>query len=228
MLNILFLLFFSLDLKSQEFRNPEFEAFSEQLLKEELHTKTRKEHLPITYKAANEILFSKLDNHGGIVCSVYSSQTCLVTNSVPSPKIMNIEHTWPQSEGANGEAKSDLHHLFPVESSINSIRSSLPFCNVKVIKWEKNQSKRGYSQFNEHCFEPPAEHMGNVARALFYFSIRYKNQIDSNQEFFLRSWHKVDPIDQNEIDRNQAIKKFQNNANPFIDDPSLVDKISDF
>lgn len=228
MLKFLFLLFFSHDLISQEASNSESKILSELLLKEELHIKTRKEHLPITYKAANEILFSKLDNHNGIVCSVYSSQTCMVTNTVPSPKIMNIEHTWPQSEGANGEAKSDLHHLFPVESSINSIRSSLPFCIVKVIKWEKNQSKRGYSQFNEHCFEPPAEHLGNVARALFYFSIRYKNLIDSNQESFLRAWHKADPIDQNEIDRNHAIKKFQNNTNPFIDDPGLVDKISDF
>jgi endonuclease I len=85
---------------------------------------------------------------------------------------MNVEHTWPQSEGANGFAKSDLHHLFAASSTTNSIRSSLPFCNVVEIKWEADQSKRGLNSFGEHCFEPPAKHKGNVARALFYFAIK--------------------------------------------------------
>lgn len=197
-------------------------------LKASLYEKVKSSHKPITYKQANDILFTKLDNHNGLVCSVYSPKTCLATDSVPSSKIMNVEHTWPQSEGANGDAKSDLHHIYPVESSVNSIRSSLPFCNVQTIKWEQDESKRGLSQFNEHCFEPPKEHKGNVARALFYFSIRYQKPIAPNQEYFLRIWHKEDPVDQNESDRNQEIKKFQNNSNPFITNPELVDKITHF
>jgi hypothetical protein len=197
-------------------------------LKTELYKITQTSHRPITYKQANDILFTKLDNHNGSVCSVYSPSTCVVTNIVPSPKVMNIEHTWPQSEGANGDAKSDLHHIFPVDSSVNSIRSSLPFCEVVTVKWENGQSKRGISKFNEHCFEPPADHKGDVARALFYFSVRYRQPIDQNQEYFLRKWHLEDPIDQKEIDRNQSIKEFQNNSNPFIDNPELVSKIIDF
>jgi hypothetical protein len=217
---ILFILFFS-----NCFAN---ETTDSEKFKIELYNLTKNPHRPITYKQANDILFTKLDNHNGTICSVYSKNTCINSMIVPSPKIMNIEHTWPQSEGANGDAKSDLHHIFPVDSSTNSIRSSLPFCDVVTIKWEHDLSKRGFSQFNEHCFEPPPEHKGNVARALFYFSVRYQKSIDQNQEFFLRKWHKEDPIDQNEIDRNQLIKSFQNNSNPFIDNPELVDKISDF
>lgn len=197
-------------------------------LKIQLNTEVTSSHRPINYKQANEILFTKLDNHNGTVCSVYSSKTCLATTTVPSPKLMNVEHTWPQSDGANGEAKSDLHHIFPAESSINSIRSSLPFCEVITLKWEKEDSKRGYSQFGEHCFEPPSKHKGVVARALFYFSIRYKKSIDKNQEFFLKKWHNEFPADQYEIDRNAAIFGFQNNLNPFVVKPELVNQISDF
>lgn len=218
-------LFFSLFLTLSCFAD---EVSDSRLIKDELYKLVRSPHHPITYKQANEIIFTKLDNHQGTVCSVYSTKSCVTTAGVPSPKVMNIEHTWPQSAGANGDAKSDLHHIFPVESSVNSIRSSLPFCEVQDIKWTKENSKRGYSQFQEHCFEPPHEHLGNVARALFYFSIRYQKPIDQNQEFFLRKWNKEDPIDQEEIERNNAIEVFQNNINPFIEDASLADKIIDF
>lgn len=204
------------------------EKSDSQLLKDKLYILTQSTHNAVTYKQANELIFTKLDNHQGVVCSVYSTKSCLITDSVPSHKIMNIEHNWPQSEGANGVAKSDFHHLFPVESSVNSIRASLPFCEVREIKWSEDNSKRGIGQFNEHCFEPPEEHVGNVARALFYFAIRYRMPIDQNQEYYLRKWNKEDPIDQMEIDRNNLIKIYQNNINPFILDPSLVDQIIDF
>jgi deoxyribonuclease-1 len=196
--------------------------------KTELSKTLRELHKPLTYKQANEILFTKLDQQRGEVCSAYTSSKCVSTSSIPSPKLMNVEHTWPQSVGANGEAKSDLHHLFAVDSPTNSIRSSLPFCDAVKILWENGESKRGFSSFNEHCFEPPARHKGNVARALFYFSVRYQMPIDDNQESYLRKWHTADPVDQDEIDRNEKIKSFQNNSNPFIEKPELVDQIKKF
>lgn len=186
-----------------------------------------KTHKPVTYGDARHEIFSSLDNKSGEVCDVYSSH-CIATNDVPSAKIMNVEHTWPQSKGATGDAKGDLHHLFPTDSNINSVRSSLPFCNVVEIKWQEEESKRGYNQFGEHCFEPPLKHKGNVARALFYFAIRYNYKIDKNQELFLRQWHSADPVDQNEIDRNGEIEKIQKNRNFFIDYPEAVNSISDF
>jgi deoxyribonuclease-1 len=197
-------------------------------VKVDLHKLVTQSHKPISYAQANNILFTILDNHQGAVCSVYSPSFCITTNVVPSAKIMNVEHTWPQSLGANGIAKSDLHHLFVTESSSNSTRSNLPFCNVQTIKWDEDQSKRGDNSFGENCFEPPANHKGNVARALFYFSIRYNYPIEAHQEFFLREWHKLDPVDTEERERNQSIFKYQNNTNPFIDGPELVDQISDF
>lgn len=97
-----------------------------------------------------------------------------------------------------------------------------------MIKWQADQSKRGLSSFGEHCFEPPAKHKGNVARALFYFAIRYNHPIDANQESFLRQWHKEDPVDQDERERNQLISRYQNNRNLFIDRSELVEQIFDF
>ena len=197
-------------------------------LKADLYKDLSSAHMPLTYKQANEILFTKLNQTSNEICSAYTSKLCASNNEIPSPKIMNIEHTWPQSTGANGIAKSDLHHLFAVDSPTNSIRSSLPFCDVVELKWDNGESKRGFNSFKEHCFEPPVKHKGNVARALFYFSVRYKMPIDDNQETYLRKWHKQDPIDQNEIDRNDKIKSFQNNSNPFIEKPELVEQIQNF
>ena len=49
---------------------------------------------------------------------------------------MNTEHTWPQSKGATGAAKSDLHHLFPTDSKANSIRGNHPFGIVTgAVSW---------------------------------------------------------------------------------------------
>lgn len=197
-------------------------------LKASLYKELLSTHRPLTYKQANEILFTKLNQSSEEVCSVYTPQVCAPTNEIPNPKVMNIEHTWPQSNGANGVAKSDLHHLFPVDSPTNSMRSSLPFCDVIESKWDNGQSKRGFNSFKEHCFEPPMQHKGNVARALFYFSIRYQMPIDDNQEIYLRTWHKQDPTDQNEIDRNDKIKSFQNNSNIFIERPELAEQIKNF
>lgn len=197
-------------------------------IKSDLRQELTNTHHPITYQQANEILFTKLDNKNGIICSVYSKSICLTTSIVPSPKIMNIEHSWPQSLGANGDAKSDLHHIFITDSPTNSIRSNLPFCDVMTVKWTNGESKRGIGKFGEHCFEPPQNHKGDVARAMFYFAIRYQKEIDSQQEYYFKLWHKIDPIDDNEIYRNNEIVKYQGNSNPFITNPELIEKITDF
>lgn len=218
-----FVLFISFQSHANQYTN-----LSESELKTELKKQVSLPHRPISYKEANIDMFTVVDNHQGVVCSVYSPSVCIATSIVPSPKVMNVEHTWPQSEGAHGFAKSDLHHLFPTSSSTNSMRSSLPFCNVNIVKWEADQSKRGLNFYGEHCFEPPSGHKGNVARALFYFAIRYEASIDPHQESYLREWHKKDPVDLDEVERNKLIYNYQNNTNPFVDNAELVDLIIDF
>lgn len=195
--------------------------------REEMKRDLTKSHRPLKYEEAKEILFTKLDNHQGQICSIYDMKDCMITYTIPSAKVMNVEHSWPQSKGAVGDAKSDLHHLYISDSNLNSIRSSLPYCEVVNVAWQKYDVKRGYSRFGEHCFEPPVAMRGNIARGFFYFAVRYGDTIDKNQEYFLRKWHKEDPADQEEIERNNQIEKFQGNRNPFVDQANLVDKIQD-
>lgn len=154
---------------------------------------------------------------------------------IPDGTIVNTEHTWPQSrftgKFSTEMQKSDMHHLFPTDSQLNSIRGSFRFGEVtkdqKVLKCP--ESRFGVNgQSKGYVFQPPKNHRGNAARAIFYFSVRYDLPIDPNEEFFLRQWHKEDPVDDEEMQRNEEIYKLQRNRNPFIDHPELVDLISNF
>ncbi len=182
----------------------------------------------LSYNQAREVMFSTLDNKSGKVCCVYSIDHCIRTNRTPNHTIMNTEHTWPQSMGATGQAKSDLHHLFPTQNHINSRRSNFPFCEVVSVNWEEHGSVQGYSASGTLCFEPPDDHKGNVARAMFYFSVRYRREIDHAQEQYLRRWHELDPVDEAEIERDRMVQDHQRNSNLFIHHPHFVAKIQDF
>ena len=178
---------------------------------------------PVDYRAAREQMFFKVDNHGGEVECVYTGRRERVANQLPSDRDMNCEHTWPQSLGATGEAKCDLHHLYPTDSKANGIRGSLPFGMVSNPNWAD-----GGSKCDGDKFEIRPSHRGNAARSKFYFSMRYGKSINQEEEKILREWHTADPVDAAERARNDAIENVQHNRNPFVDHPEFVDQISDF
>ena len=41
----------------------------------------------------------------------------------------------------------------------------------------------------------------------------------------LKRWHANDPVDQKEIDRNNAVYNFQGNRNPYVDHPEFVNMV---
>jgi endonuclease I len=124
----------------------------------------------------------------------------------------------------------DLHNLFPATSSVNSSRGNLEFGEVGAEYTRPcARAKRGPVRGGGPVvFEPPDEHKGNVARALFYFALRYDLQISPQQEAFLRTWNHLDPVDAAEASRNEEIFQIQGNRNPFIDQPEWADDIQDF
>lgn len=136
---------------------------------------------------------------------------------------MNIEHTWPQSLGAKGWAKVDLHHIFPADSKANGIRGNLPFGNVTNPTW----SEGGSSCDGVH-FQVRKEQRGDTARAMLYFAVMYNQHIPADEEKVLRAWNKEDPVSPSEKRRNEYINKLQHNRNPFVDRPDFVDLIDDF
>ncbi|MBK9107877.1 MAG: endonuclease [Saprospiraceae bacterium] len=153
---------------------------------------------------------------------------------------INCEHTFPQSKGAeNGNAKSDMHHLFPSRAAVNEARSNYPFGEIddpKTNKWfyksisqsfVPGTNKNEFSESISGLFEPREDHKGNVARAIFYFFTMYELQADvsffENMKPILCSWHLQDPVDSLEWNRSQQIAQFQDQKpNPFVLDCSLA------
>ena len=147
------------------------------------------------YTHARDTLYGTIDLRDGDQLScVYSGYTInLDTSEDPSTNAynqgINCEHTWPQSMGAGDEPqKSDLHHLFPCKSNVNSSRGNHPYADINdedTDTWYRND----YSQqtiptefideyaekFNGQnaVFEPREDHKGNAARAVFYFFAMY-------------------------------------------------------
>jgi hypothetical protein len=197
----------------------------------------------ISYRQARRYLFGELhlrrNYRGHFVTDKYCEEQIgeyagIGPGQIPDHNIMNCEHTWPQSKfsrrHSRGLQKTDLHHLYPVYSRANSSRGNLPFAEVSNDRNSICEASRRGPAHNTGVtsFEPPTEHKGNVARALFYFSVRYQIEISDGQEEYLRKWHQIDPVDEEELIRNQRIYEIQGNRNPFIDDEGLVTFLKDF
>ncbi len=194
-------------------------------------------------KNTKKILFGKIhletDDSGkyfidGVYCD-FRVRDHIGPKKIPVNNVMNTEHTWPQSKGAKSEpARGDLHHLYPSNSHANSARGNHPFGEVdgKDATRECPESQRGSiinpntgKSTGTYGFQPRPEHRGNVARAMFYVSAKYGYDIPKLEEYYLRKWHKEDPVDEAEMKRNDAIEDAQGNRNPFIDYPALVDRM---
>ena len=215
-------------------------------LKMELFKRASQGHKSFSYKEARVIMFNEIyleqDKQGYYIQDVYCEDRLYPfggqnpSGRIPDPRHLNTEHTWPQSKFSSrfneGTQKTDLHHLYPTASIINSQRSNLPFAEVNDKQdnmfCDESDIGNALSTGKGTYFEPADSHKGNIARSLFYFSIRYQMPIDPVQEEYLRIWHKEDPIDAKEHARHELIAKHQKNRNPFIDEPELVDQIQDF
>lgn len=154
---------------------------------------------------------------------------------IPDVEVANTEHLWPQSKFSRRESedlqRADVHILRPVMAYANNSRSNHPFGEIAISDRPPCPTvNRGYLSKGSRqiYFEPPAHHKGDVARSLFYFSVRYNIAIDEKQEEFLRQWHQEDPVDAWELTRNNEVFDFQRTRNPFVDHPALADLINNF
>ncbi len=213
-------------------------------LKKELQAKASKGQKALSYTEARVQMFNRIylqkDQGGYYITDVYCGEKFYhyrgdQTPGTRLPTGLNTEHTWPQSKFSNSfpktTQKSDLHHLYPTLNKINSERGNLPFAEVyhgTELSCDDSQVGADVQNRTGTYFEPPDEHKGNVARAMFYFSVRYGLTIDPVQEYFFRQWHILDPVTAIEKERHEIIYNVQNNRNPFIDEPELVNQVLDF
>ena len=207
------------------------------------------------YNNARDVMYSSIDIHSGNqLTGVYSGYTITLDLSQdPSTdayeKGINCEHTWPQSLGSSSEPmKSDMHHLFPTKSNVNSSRGNDPFQDIfdnYTDKWYRddyyiesvptsfiNEYAEKYNPPNpdDERFEPREIQKGNTSRAMMYFYTIYSNNsaLPSLEAYWnlqretLIDWHFYDLPDETELNRTNLISSHQGNVNPFIVDPSLV------
>ena len=163
----------------------------------------------------------------------------------------NREHSFPKSWFGGVESDTmytDMFHLIPTDSKVNSMRSNNPYGEVDSPTWSsQNGSKLGpcvTPGFTGTAFEPLDEYKGDLARSYFYMATRYESRIASWQSYtgaddvlngtsfpcydqwfidLLLDWNALDPVSQKEIDRNNEIyTTYQHNRNPYIDHPEYA------
>ena len=157
----------------------------------------------------------------------------------------NREHSVPKS-WRGGTVYSDAHMVVPTDGYVNNRRSSYPFGEVGSSTYT---SAGGFSKvgtcvtagYSGTVFEPADEYKGDFARIYFYAATRYASSCGSwsggvfsstfphlsqwTLDMMLR-WHRQDPVSQKEKDRNDAVYATrQQNRNPFVDYPELVELI---
>jgi len=168
---------------------------------------------------------------------VYNIYDGLLVPSIWDSTSWHREHVWPNSrlgmdrvsESGRNQA-SDLHNLRAITPSVNSSRSDRFYSDGSGT--EDITEDGGYY--------PGDDHKGDVARILFYMYTMYdfleltdEGLEDESNHYtmagtkmgklsLLLTWHKEDPVDAFEIQRNQVIFEAQGNRNPFIDQPSYV------
>lgn len=193
-----------------------------------------------SYAQAKEILeiADRDPDNPNNVLTIYSRQS---VNGPWDSSSWHREHVWPNSrlgvvrvtENRINQG-SDLHNLRAIVPSVNSSRSNRVFV----------AGTGGWSTVGTQGFYPGDDDKGDVARILFYMVVRYEilslvNDILPNDPATnyteaaakmsvldeLLKWHLEDPVDDFERQRNDVIFEYQNNRNPFIDHPELVEDI---
>lgn len=213
------------------------EGLSGSALKNALHN-IIKNHTVVSYtatEAALKVIDEDPNNTNNVLLHYKGTSVAKSTFGTS----WNREHLWPQSLGADvSPKKSDLHHLFAEDVSLNSSRGNSVFDKVYP-----NYTGSGYGNYwTSTAFEPRDSQKGDVARALFYMDVRYDGTggesdlklLDTLSPSYgqmgvlstLLQWHNQDHPDASERERNDKIYSYyQHNRNPFIDRPEFANLI---
>lgn len=190
-------------------------------------------------------------NNSNNVIGLYSGFSMDAAAEYNSGSGWNREHVWAKSRGNFGTSKgagTDLHHVRAADISTNSARNNRNFDLASTQYIDNGGSYNGptnsYTSSTDWVWEPRDEVKGDVARMIFYMTVRYEGEngeVDleltdnllssTDQSPFhgkasvLVQWHLDDPVSSEEILRNDVVYGYQNNRNPFIDHPEYVCEI---
>ncbi|MDY8138241.1 endonuclease [Aquimarina sp. 2201CG5-10] len=154
----------------------------------------------------------------------------------------NREHTYPRSRGGfnsiDADDIADGINVF-VTTNADSLRHANSDAHGLRATDGPENSSRGNQDYGEYSGPTgnQGSWQGDVARGIFFLAIRYNgldvvNGDPSNSTVgelgdlaTLLDWHRNDPPDDYEMNRNNIIYTWQRNRNPFIDQPDLAEYI---
>jgi endonuclease I len=231
-------------------------SLSDQALVIALHDKLARDHVTVPYDDLYEAYATIDADRDGCanIFDFYSDQCWSPSDACGEYEregdCFNREHLWPKSwwGGATGpDQHHDLFSVVPTDGFVNNVRANLPLGETEAPDYTStNGSRRGPcavpdAPLDAICFEPTNTLKGDFARVYFYQATRYEGEfaccdeqavsradIKPWQEAMLRRWHEADPVDEAERERNERVFARQGNRNPFVDLPSLVERIADF
>lgn len=153
--------------------------------------------------------------------------------------VWNREHTFPRSRGGfesiSADTLADGRDVFWITNADSLRHANSDAHAIRAVSAEENNN-RG-NQFYGQYSGPPGTlggFKGDVARCIFYLAVRY-NSLEVVNGFpdgmigqfgdlaTLLDWHRNDPPDDFEMNRNNVVYTWQYNRNPFIDMPDLVE-----
>src|SRR5690554_1846524 len=162
------------------------------------------------------------------------------TSSVSTGK-WNREHTFPRSRAGyysiEADEVADGKDVFWTTSADSLRHGNSDVHALRAADGPENSS-RGNQFYGE--YNGPSGTLGgfkgDVARGVFYLAVRYNGLeiVDGYPDGLvgqfgdlqtLLDWHRNDPPDDFEMNRNNIIYEWQHNRNPFIDQPELIEYI---
>lgn len=183
--------------------------------------------------------------------NVYLIRNGQSANSSFSANKMQREHSVPKSWWKVGEdveytpAYTDMWNLYPSDGPANQAKLNYPLGETRSTTFDNGVTKVGPPKTGQgggsaYVFEPCDEYKGDFARSFFYMATVYDDLTWKYTYMFkkqtyptlqpwavqmLLQWSRQDPVSQKEIDRNEAVERWQGNRNPFIDFPELAEYI---
>ncbi|MDQ7917886.1 endonuclease [Mesonia sp. MT50] len=181
-----------------------------------------------------------------------SNEVWLVYLEIPRPKLdfqttsnnvgtWNREHTYPRSRAGyfsiDDDDFADGKDIF-WNTTADSLRHGNSDAHaLRAVDGPENSSRNNqhYGQYTGPQ-NTQGSFKGDVARSVLYMAIRY-NGLEIVNGFpengagelgdlaTLLDWHRNDPPDDYEMNRNNVVYEWQKNRNPFIDYPELVEYI---
>jgi deoxyribonuclease-1 len=112
--------------------------------------------------------------------------------------------------------QADMHNLVPSIGELNGDRSNYRY-DFELAQPGQYGECRFEVDFKERRARVKEDIRGNIARVYLYMSERYGMTLSKQERQKFEVWHKEDPADAWEQERNKRIQKVQGNINRFID-----------